>query len=267
MTRNFEQITSLQNAKVKQIGKLRDKRGRERGGRFVIDDIRDLNRALDCGYRVAYMFYCPDLWNPADDALLERLQDTLIYEVSAEVLNRASYRQNPGGMLAAMIAKPVQGLAELAEHTARHILALVNLQKPGNIGALLRTADATGFSTVFLVDTALDIYNPNIIRSSTGACFLDNVYYLSSNEARNHFSTHGYSTIAAVVDGDRDLFETDFTQNSALILGTEDTGLEQGWINAATQRVRIPMVGKLTDSLNVSVSGAIFMYEALRQHR
>lgn len=259
---NFETITSAQNTKVKQIKKLRERRGRDREGLFVIDDNRDLERALAWGFQVDYAFYCPTL-GQVDDMLLAKVSP--VYQVDKSIMEKASYRQNPSSLMAVMRQKPRRDAERLYQLTDTHILALVNLQKPGNIGALLRTADATGFRTIFLIDTALDIYNPNIIRSSTGACFLDNIYTLTTQEALTFFTDYEYAIIAAVVAGDVDLHDADFTDKSAIVLGTEDNGLDDVWIAQADQQVRIPMVGQLSDSLNVSVSGAIFMYEALRQ--
>jgi len=264
----FNPITSAQNPKIKQIKKLRDRRDRERDNLFVIDDGRDLARALDCGYTVSYALYCPVLAQADDTTLLDRIPAEVVYEVPASLMQKASYRQNPGALLAVMEQKQsldANALRETLRESESPILALVDLRKPGNIGALLRTADASGFGIVCLVDTALDLYNANIIRSSTGACFLDNLYTLSTQEALAIFREHGYALVAAAVDGESELFETDLRGKVAIALGTEDQGLDPTWQQSADLRVKIPMVGKLSDSLNVSVSGAIFMFEALRQ--
>ena len=265
----FEKIASFQNPKIKQIKNLRDRRARDRESLFVIDDGRDLSRALDCGYSIAYALFCPEL-PQGDDELLARIPGDIVYEVSPAIMEKTSYRQNPSSLVAVMRQKAILGLDDLHDRgntVDSHILALVNLQKPGNIGALLRTADATGFKAITLVDSELDIYNPNIIRSSTGACFLDNIYVMTSEEALSYFRENGFTIIAADVNGDVDLFDAGFGQRAAITLGTEDRGLDALWLHNANQRVRIPMVGKLSDSLNVSVSGAIFMVEALRQRR
>jgi TrmH family RNA methyltransferase len=166
-----------------------------------------------------------------------------------------------------MVQYPVLDAEALAQVDAERVLVLVDLRKPGNIGALLRTADATGFRAVLLVDTSVDIYNPNVIRSSTGASFLHNIYDVTSQEAAAFLEARGYRTLAAVVDGETSLFETNLRGKTAVILGTEDHGLPDFWMKNATQCVRIPMVGSLSDSLNVSVSGAVMMYEVLRQQQ
>lgn len=258
----FEKITSFQNPRLKLIKKLRDKRGREQEGRFVIDDQRDLERALERGYRADYVFYCPEL---AGGAFVHGLARDQVYEVSRDIMEKASYRASPGGFAAVMFQKPMRDLKALESLADMPIIGLVNLQKPGNIGALLRTADATGFKAVFLIDSTLDLYNPNIIRSSTGACFLDTIYVLTSAEAKSFFQERGYTTIAAHVEGTVGLYDLRFDERSAVLLGTEDLGLDDSWTAFCDVLARIPMAGQITDSLNVSVSGAIFMYEVLRQ--
>jgi len=228
--------------------------------------LRDLARALNCGYSVEYIFYCPALASN-HEAILRQLGDAPLYEVTADIMRKASYRENPAPVLAVMRQKPALGLDALRRRSDMLLLALVNLQKPGNIGALLRTADATGFRSIVLIDTALDIYNPNIIRSSTGACFPNNIYTLNTAQALTYFRESGYNIIAAAVDGDVELFDVDFQQKTVIVLGAEDEGLSETWLGAADQRVCIPMRGIIADSLNVSVSGALFMYEALRQQK
>jgi RNA methyltransferase, TrmH family len=266
----FERITSFQNPKIKQFRKLRERGERDRQRRFVIDDSRDLVRALDCGYEIDYGLYCADLDQGGGD-ILDRIADGSIYEVPRAIMEKASYRQNPSPVVVVMKQPPLPDLnapvLRIVSSNEVSILVLVDLCKPGNIGALLRTADAAGFTTILLVDTALDIYNPNVIRSSTGACFLGNIYTASTAEALHLLREGECSIIAAAVMGDCSLFDVDFRGKIAVVLGTEDRGLDDTWLSAADHLVRIPMSGRLSDSLNVSVSGAIFMYEALRQRQ
>ncbi len=259
-----ETITSFQNQRVKLAQKLHDKPAREREKLFVIDDARDLNQALEFDFEIEYMLYCPSQADEDDEDLAESI-DAPIYDVASDILAKASYRQNPGGLVAVMRQKAQRtGLPVLTERT---LLVLVDLRKPGNIGALLRTADAAGMGAVLLVDTALDLYNPNIIRSSTGACFLDTIYTVSSTTALSALTANGYQCLAGHLQGATNLYDVDLQRKSALVLGTEDIGLNELWSTSCDVRVRIPMMGHVTDSLNVSVSGAILMYEALRQNR
>ncbi len=264
-----QQISSFQNSKIKLADKLVKKREREKEGLFVIDYARDLQRALQYGYEVEFAFYCDSLASDDDRELVQRLDDqTLVYEVHDELMDKASYRQNPGGLVAVMHQKPAQTAEDAGRVNSPHILGLVNLRKPGNIGALLRTADAAGIDMVFLVDMALDLYNPNITRSSTGANFADTIYQMSSLEARHYFQTHQVAVVAAHLAGTTSLYDIDFTaQRTAMMLGNEAEGLEDTWVTNSDELVKIPMMGDIADSLNVSVTGAVMMYEALRQRQ
>lgn len=254
-------ITSAQNSKIRLIKRLRGKRGREIEDRFVIDYRRDLDRALSCGYRVDFLLHCPAFNDQSGD------YDAPKHQVTPQIMKQVSYRENPDGLVAIMHSKPRRGLAALASSEASQVIALVDLRVPGNIGALLRTADAAGLDAVILVDTALDLYNPNIIRSSTGACFLDNIFQLTSQQAIGHLQARGFQIIAADASGGATLFDLGFRRRTAIALGAEDRGLGSDWIGNADQLVRIPMAGRLSDSLNVSVSGAIFIYELYRRRQ
>ena len=261
----MKQITSLQNSKVKLIRRLRGKRGRQQEGRFVIDGLRDLRRALHQGLEPDFLLCCPEM---AGDNWAEGIDDrTQIYQVSPQILRQLGYRENPGGILAVMHSQAAQGLSELHAADLRYALLLVNLRKPGNIGALLRTADASKIDAVALVDVALDLYNPNIIRNSAGACFLDNIYQLDSGDALACFKSRDFQLVAADAQGETSLYDVDFRPATAVALGAEDRGLSRKWRANCDYLARIPMDGRLTDSLNVAVSGAIFMYEIHHQRQ
>ena len=251
-------ITSYQNPKVKLVQKLHQKRGRLREGRFLIDHLRLLERALDNDYQVDFVLVCPEI------AEIDLPDNVTTLTITHDILEKISYRENSSGFVAVMHSKPVKTAVDESAMTSL-ILGLVNLNKPGNIGALLRTADSTGFDTVFLIDTQLDLYNPNIIRNSTGACFKPHLYFLDSETAYQYFQQQNVTTIAGHLDGTASLYDVEFSSKSAILLGTEETGLDDFWSSHCDQIVKIPMVGDITDSLNVSVSGAIMMYEALRQ--
>lgn len=265
----MQEISSFQNSKIKLANKLVSKRQRDKDKLFLVDYARDLKRALDNEYQVEFAFYCESLATDEDKLLLGQIDEAVVYHISDALMEKASYRQNPGGLVAIMRQKPLLTVTTLHEvDTSSNILALVDLRKPGNIGALLRTADSAGFTTICLIDSALDIYNPNIIRASTGTVFLDNIYQMTSNEAVQFFKESNISIVATHLEGQRNLYDIDFRSgHKAIVLGTEDTGLDERWVNYCDELVRIPMVGQVSDSLNVSVSGAIFMYEALRQRQ
>ncbi len=252
-------LASAQNNKIKLVNRLRSKRGREQTSRFLIDYQRDLQRALSCGYQIDYILHCPEIADVALPLDVEALQAT------PQLMRRIGYRENPSGIIAVMHSQPAKGLAELRQAPIDRALVLVDLRVPGNIGALLRSADAAGVDAILLVDSALDLYNPNIIRSSTGACFLGEIYQLSSHDAIAYLRQNGCQTVCADVSGMTSIFEFEFGAKSAIVLGAEDSGLSQFWIDQADNLVHIPMAGRLSDSLNVSVSGAVLMYELYRQ--
>jgi len=260
--KQFEIITSLQNTKVKLVKKLRNKRTRDQEQLFVIDSKRDLYRALQQGYQPAFVFVCTGCSNTYNK---DDFSSYPIYDLTPEVFAKASYRENPSEVVAVMQQKPVPSIDALNIQKAHSILGLVGLNKPGNIGALLRTADAANIDAVLMIDTELDLYNPNIIRSSTGACFKNTIYTLETHQAISFFKDNGYHIIIGHLNGNKTPFDVDLTAKSALILGQEDVGLSSEWVNASNSSVIIPMAGSIVDSLNVSVSGAILMYELLRQ--
>jgi TrmH family RNA methyltransferase len=258
-----EFINSLQNARVKLVRRLREKRDREREGRFVIDSIRDLGRALECGLTPDFVFVCPQQLR--ED--LPQLPSGVVIHVSIDVMDKVSYRDNPEGIVAVMITPAKFGAGALGNVPDAPILGLIGLTKPGNIGALMRTADAAGFRSIFLIDSTLDLYNPNIIRSSTGAVFLGNTYTLTGVEAQAFFKQNEVQVIGTHLHAAQNAYDMTYLPKMALLMGAEDVGLDDSWLPHCNAQVLIPMVGQLADSLNVSVAGAILMYEVLRQTR
>lgn len=256
-----ETITSHQNPRLKQVRRLRDRAERDASGRFVIDSLRDLHRAIACGYEVDYVLVVPAKLR----GTLPNLPERAVFHVTSDMLDSAAYRENPDGFVAVVVAPKRKGPSQLADLPDSPILSLVSLTKPGNVGALLRTADAAGFQSVFLVDSVLDLYNPNLIRSSTGAVFLGNIYELTSGEAREFFRTRDYQVIATHLNAVESAFSVKYSEKCTLLLGTEDMGLDESWLPFCDEQILIPMVGRLADSLNVSVAGAVVMYEVLRQ--
>ena len=255
-------ISSQNNARVKLAKRLRGKRARQLEGRFLIENRRDLQRALGQGFAIDFALFCPEVAGQ-DPGFCP--PSTPAFEVSPQILAQLSYRQNPSGFVALMRSQPQRGLRELESAAMDTALVLDDLRVPGNIGALMRSADAAGIDAIVLVDSALDLYNPNIIRSSTGACFADSIYHLSGREALDVFRERGFQLIAADARADAAFYEIDFRRKTALILGAEDRGLRAIWRESCDALARIPMSGRLADSLNVSVCGAIFMVEMRRQ--
>ena len=257
-------ITSADNPRVKLVQRLRSKRARLAESRFLIDSQRDLARALAQGYAVDFVLHGPET---SESLALPSELDAPRAEITPALLKRLSYRENPDGMIAVVHSQERRLLANCADSNIESVLLLVDLRVPGNIGALARTADAAAIDAIVLVDCALDLYNPNIIRNSAGACFVDNVFQASSLEALDWIKSRGMSLFAADAAGETPLYGADFRGRCAIALGAEDAGLPAAWKEAAHRRVAIPMARAVSDSLNVSVSGALFMYEMLRQRR
>ena len=271
--RHHPRITSARNPKIQRIRRLYQKRARQQEGCFVVESARDMRRALAAGATLEYALICEDILG--EELLGSGLFDNSMttsasalsgkcHRASAELLARAGFRQNPSGLLAVLRAPPpVDWNEEIAGLPV--LLVMVGLRVPGNIGALLRSADALGVRGALLVDSALDLYNPNLIRNSTGASFQIPQIAMNGDEALAKMRAAGFSLVTAAVDGECAIDETQLPEKLALLLGEEHAGLDERWLSAADLRLRIPMNGRAVDSLNVAACGAILMYEARRQ--
>lgn len=262
------EITSVQNERVKQIIKLQRKASARRSeGLTVIEGAREVARAMENGWQPIEIWLCPAL-GKTDDELFQGLADAgaaspLRFLASEAVFAKITYRENPDGVLAVgpLIGKTLAGL-ELPENPL--VLVAEGLEKPGNLGALLRTADGAGANAVIICDPATDLNNPNVIRASIGTLFYLPVAEASSGEAIDFLKARGIKILAAVPDAKTVYTAVDLTVPVAIAVGAEDKGLSDRWKQAADLNVSIPMRGK-NDSLNVSVSAAILLYEAVRQ--
>ncbi len=263
-------ITSAQNPKIKKLQQLQQKSSeRRKEGLFVVEGVRELLHCLSVGYEVDTLFYCPSILGEgvgedSDEArvreLLERVRH---FAVSPEVYAKIAYRESTEGVVAEMKVKQHR-LTDL--HLPEHplIVVLESVEKPGNLGAILRSADAAGVDAVIVCDPLTDLYNPNLIRSSIGAIFTVPFVACSSQDCIAFLKEHGIRILTAQLQDSELYYDTDMRCGTAIVMGTEATGLTNAWREAADAHIRIPMLGKL-DSLNVSVSAAILMYEAVRQ--
>ena len=262
-----EPISSLQNERVKRLVKLRERKHREREGVMALDELRIVTRALDAGVRVAEAYLCPELLaRHADpDALAERLRGAgaQVFEATRPVLEKAAYRQNPEGLIVTA-APPVRGLADLDPPADALILVLEDVEKPGNLGAVVRTASGAGAAAVLACGVGADPWNPNCLRASTGAVFTVPTVAAGRDEITAWLRERGVATLATTPDAEDLHTGTDLTGPVAVLLGAEDVGLSAELLAAADLRCRIPMLGT-ADSLNVSVAAAVVAYEALRQ--
>ena len=252
-------IESTQNETIKNIVKLRDS-GRERKAQelFVIEGHREIVLAQKGGTEINNLFYCPE-YIKKELALAEEK----IIEVSKKVFDKISYRENPDGFLAVAKIKEVK-LKNIKLSDNPLLIILEAVEKPGNLGAILRTADAAGADAVIINDPKTDIYNPNVIRASQGTVFTMPAVLNSIEETIKFCKTNNLKIFAATPEAKKEYAEVDYNAGCAIVMGAEDKGLSQAWLKAVDEKIKIKMRGKI-DSLNVSVSTAIILFEALRQ--
>lgn len=258
-------ISSLQNTKVKQLVALQQKSSeRRKQGVFVVEGIRELQHCLNAGYTINSIFFCPELTDTG--ALSSLLSESIAsYEVSPEVYEKIAYRGSTEGVIATVQSKQLS-LKDLHLSKQPLLIVLESVEKPGNLGAILRSADAAGADAVIICDPLTDLYNPNLIRSSIGAIFSVPCIACSSDDCINFLKQNNINILTAQLQDSKLYYDTDMTCGTAIIMGTESTGLTDVWRKAADAHIRIPMLGQL-DSLNVSVSAAILLFEAVRQRK
>lgn len=267
----MEQITSASNPKIKNLLLLQEKsRARREQGLFVVEGRRELEHCIAAGFKVRTVFYCPDIMeapslNSAEKSSFLRhpSHGASIIEIPEAVYRKVAYREGTEGVIAEVEAKHM-GLEELELPKNPLIVVLEAVEKPGNLGAVLRSADAAGASAVIVCDPLTDLYNPNLIRASIGAVFTVPVVAVTSEEAISFLKGRGIRILTAQLQDSSLYYDTDMRCGVAIVMGTESTGLTQAWRQAADAHIRIPMLGRL-DSLNVSVSAAILLFEAVRQ--
>lgn len=259
-------ITSKQNPKIKAVAGLRRRRDREQAGLTLVDGYEELSCALDAGVAVQTLYYCPELMGGDDqEAHLQQLLASGIetIELSRPVFEKVAYREGPDGWLA-VVPAPKADLASLKLKDAPLILLFETVEKPGNIGAMLRTADAAGADAVISVDSVTDWGNPNIIRGSKGTVFAVPVAEADAKTAREWLRDRDIMVIASTPDTSLLYTQPDLTKGVAVTVGSEKYGHTAYWLDNADAKVRIPMAGKV-NSLNVATSAALLMYEAVRQ--
>ena len=232
---------------------------------FVAEGMRELGHCVDAGFVVDTLFYCPSLFNDASEAtvFLESLSDVQKTEVTEQVYAKMAYRGTTEGMIA-MVQTKDRRLDDLELGETPLLVVLEGVEKPGNLGAVLRSADAANADAVIVCDPLTDLYNPNLIRSSIGAVFTVPVVACQTDECIAFLRAKGIQILTAQLQDSHLYYDTDMRRSTAIIMGTESTGLTTQWREAADAHIRIPMSGRL-DSLNVSVSAAILLFEAVRQ--
>ena len=265
----MELITSLQNPKIKHLALLQQKSSlRREEGLFVVEGRRELMHCLNAGYEIDSVFTVSE--EQGIDVLCKQSIQTgnipIIYNVSPKVYEKIAYRGSTEGIVAVVKAKNclLSDLTNGDQGKAPLYVVLESVEKPGNLGAVLRSADAAGVSAVIVCAPLTDLYNPNLIRSSIGAIFTVPTVACSSEECIAFLKDGGVQILTAQLQDSNLYYDQDMTRPTAIVMGTEATGLSDVWRKAADAHIRIPMLGQL-DSLNVSVSAAILMYEAVRQ--
>lgn len=260
-------VDSPKNPLVVEVARLKERRHRARTGLFLVEGARETERALASGVRPRTLLLAPDLAPSAASASLAHAVEAAgaeVVELSEAAFARLSLRQNPDGV--ALVAHaPERRLAAADDLGGGLVLLLDGLEKPGNVGALLRTADAVGVAAVLVTDEGTDLENPNVIRASQGSVFAVPAYVAPRDEALAHLRRLGYTLVAASPRASLAHWEADLTGAVAVALGTEDAGLDPAVEAAADELVSVPMRARAADSLNVSVAGAVVLYEALRQ--
>ena len=260
-----ETITSGQNPKIKTLLELQEKsKLRREMGLFVVEGRRELGHCLDAGFVPDTVFICPEIFDSS--AEVYPLPDgTKVFEVSRNVYEKIAYRGGTEGIIAEIKYKD-RKLEDIELRENPLVIVLESVEKPGNLGAVLRSADAAGADAVIICDPLTDLYNPNLIRSSIGAIFTRQVVAATSEETIAWLKAHGVSILTAQLQDSSLYYDTPMTGPTAIVMGTESTGLTDIWRKATDRHILIPMLGAL-DSLNVSVSAAILLYEAVRQRR
>lgn len=261
-------ISSLQNARVKAAIKLRDRKGREEQDRIIIDGAREIARAVVSGVQLDELFVCEELCRSPESretlAMLTSAHAPLI-PVTQPVFEKLAFGDRGEGLIATA-ATPRRSLSDLRLPPRALVAVLEGIEKPGNVGAVLRSADGAGLSALIVADGGTDLFNPNAIRASLGAIFSVPVYAASSSDTLPWLRQAGLSIYASRVDGAISYARADFTGPAAIILGSEADGLSSLWQGDDIQAIQLPMLG-VCDSLNVSATAAILFYEAWRQRQ
>lgn len=261
-----EPITSTQNERIKQLVRLRSRRERDRTGRFLIEGYRELRRALESDVALEELYSCPELYLGGDEGRLVALagrRGASLFEVTEAPFRKASYRDRPEGLLA--VARQFDtGLDGLRPGADPLLLVAESIEKPGNLGTMLRTAEAAAAGGLIVADATTDPFNPNVVRASLGTLFRVPLAVSPTLEARRWLEAIGCRVVAATPAAATAYYEADLRGTVAIVIGSEQYGLSDVWLDGADERVRIPMPGSV-DSLNAAMAAGILLFEAVRQ--
>ncbi|MCK0132282.1 RNA methyltransferase [Flavobacteriaceae bacterium F08102] len=259
----MKSISSIQNPFIKFVLQLQEKsRTRKKEGKFVVEGQRELSLAICGGYEIEQLLYCAELYHPAE--LKELPSQIPTVHIPPSLYEKIAHRGSTEGIMAVVKSKDHQLNTLQIKRENPLILIAEAPEKPGNIGALLRTADAANLDAVLIANPKTDLYNPNIIRSSVGCLFTNRIATGSTEEIIQFLKDHQIKSYCAALDNSISYTTPDYRNATAIVVGTEATGLSKSWLQSAEAIVKIPMQGVI-DSLNVSVSAAIIIFEAKRQ--
>jgi len=256
-------IISLKNEKVKALEKLQKPRIRAEKNLIIVEGEREIQLACEAGLKISDFFYCPQLIKNQKALSIIKTQAININTVTPEIFKKMAYKENPDGFLAT-ISPTYPNLKDLKLTKNPLIIVLESVEKPGNLGGILRTAYAAGVEVVIINDPQTDIYNPNVIRASMGYIFTVPTVIASISETVKFLKDKRIISYGTTIKGGEQYTKANFKKPTALVMGTENSGLSQNWLKKIEKKITIPMKAKI-DSLNVSVSTAIIVYEALRQ--
>lgn len=260
----IESITSAQNPKIQNLLVLQEKsKERKRQGLFVVEGRRELLHCIEAGYEPYSVFICSDIISESDLDTFAGKCPCSFFDLPRHLYDKVAYRGGTEGIIAELHCKR-RDLKDLKLKDNPLIVILESVEKPGNLGAVLRSADASGADAVIVCDPLTDLYNPNLIRSSIGGIFTVQTAAASSEETIKWLKDNNIKIYTAQLQDSHWYYDTDMKGGTAIVMGTEATGLTDIWREAADAHIKIPMLGKL-DSLNVSVSAAILLFEAVKQ--
>lgn len=268
---NESHLTSLQNPKIKQVLHLRERHERDQTGQFLIEGYRELLRAVDAGWKIETLFTCQELFLGSNEpALIQRLlsRGTIHFTCAEKAFRKMSYRDRPDGLLAIAPQKHLKlnDLKQQQKQKMPFYVVAEAIEKPGNLGTILRSSDAVGVSGLIVCDRCTDIYNPNVVRASVGTLFTVPTVEAKGEETLEWLKSQGILILAATPQATQEFTQVNLAQPVALAVGTEQLGLSERWMQQADLQVRIPMNG-VADSLNVAMATTLLLYEVLRQRQ
>ncbi len=261
-------IESVQNDRIKSVVRLRESKERRETKRFLIEGVRELSRAMESGFSIIEIYFLPGLLKDEGQELLRKGKSAKakIIEVNQRVYDKIAMREGTEGFVAVAAEKVERDVSSTSKKITPLVLVCDGLEKPGNLGAILRSADGAGITEVAITGNRCDLFNPQVIRASQGAVFSLRATAWSNEDLKQELVKRNCAIYSADPAATKSYDQVDMKSATAIVIGTEAAGLSDFWKDAATEHIKIPMLG-INDSLNASVSAAILMYEAQRQRR